>query len=154
MKKASKEWRSSSLPKQAYSHTTFVGRGCAYSPLRWLSVVLKPNMPTREAVTSILRAHLFKNHLRPGMKPKQCELLTAVVLLQRNNARHNVASLKVETTGNRLFECLQHLPCSPDVTQWFLHRLAVQMGNERRVLLIGWRYEGCGGRVVTLTKYF
>jgi histone-lysine N-methyltransferase SETMAR len=66
-------------------------------------------------------ADLLKNHLHPAIKSKQCGLLSTGVLLQHDNARPHTARSTVASIQDLAFECLPHLPYSPDLTPRHFH---------------------------------
>jgi len=72
-------------------------------------------MPRGNTVTSATYADLLKNHLRPAIKSKRRGLLSTGVLLQHYNARPHTARSTVATIRDLSFECLPHLPYSPDL---------------------------------------
>jgi histone-lysine N-methyltransferase SETMAR len=83
-------------------------------------VILEHYMPRGNTVNSATYADL-KNHLRPAIKSKQRGLLSTGVLLQHDNARPHTARSTVATIQDLSFECLSHLPYSPDLTPIDFH---------------------------------
>jgi len=78
-------------------------------------------MPRGNTVTSATYADLLKNHLHPAIKSKQHGLLSTGVLLQYDNAQPHTACSAVATIQALSFECLPHLPYSPDLTPGDFH---------------------------------
>ena len=72
-------------------------------------------------MTSATYADLLKNHLRPAIKSKGRGLLSTGVLLQHDNARPHTARSTVATIQDLSFECLPHLPYSPDLAPSDFH---------------------------------
>jgi histone-lysine N-methyltransferase SETMAR len=66
-------------------------------------------------VNSATNAHLLKNHLRPAIKSKRRGLMSTGVLLQHDNAPLHTVRSTVATIQDLSFECLPHLPYSPDL---------------------------------------
>jgi hypothetical protein len=77
-------------------------------------VILEHYMAKGNTATSATYADLIKNHLRPAIKSKRRGHLSTRVLLQRDKARPHTARLTVATIQDPSFECLPHLPYSPD----------------------------------------
>ena len=116
-KKASKEWRHTSSPKPGEKknpHTTICGK--VMLTLSWdeRGVILEHYMPRRNTVTNSTYADLLKNHLPPAIKSKWRGRLSTGVGLQHNNARPHTARSTVATIQDLSFECLPHLPYSPE----------------------------------------
>jgi histone-lysine N-methyltransferase SETMAR len=84
-------------------------------------VILEHNMPRGNTMNSATYADLLKNHLRPEIKSKWSGLLGTGVLLQHDNARPHTAHSTVATIHDLSFECLPHLPYSPDLTPSDFH---------------------------------
>jgi len=84
-------------------------------------VILEHYMPRGNTVTSATYADLLKNHLRPAVKSKRRGFLSTGVLLQHDNARPHTARSTVATIQDLSFECLPHLPYSPDLAPSDFH---------------------------------
>jgi len=84
-------------------------------------VILEHYMPRGNTVTSATYADLLKNHLHPAIKSKRCGLLSTGVLLQNDNAWPHTACSTVATIPDLSFECLPHLPYSPDLAPSDFH---------------------------------
>jgi len=121
-KKASKDWRHTSLPKPKKFRTqSSVGE--VMLPLIWdeRGVLLEHYMPKRNTVTSATYADLLKNYLCPAIKSKRHGLLITGVLLQHDNAWPHTACSTVPTIQDLSSECLTHPPYSPDLTPSDFH---------------------------------
>jgi len=86
-KKASKEWRHTSLPKPK-KFCTQPSAGKVMLTLFWdeRGVILEHSMPRGNTVIKARYADLLKNHLRPAIKSKRRGLLGTGVLLHHDNA--------------------------------------------------------------------
>ena len=78
-------------------------------------------MARGNTVTSATYADLLKNLLRPGIKSKRHGRLSTGVLLQHDNARPHTARSTVVTIQDLPFECLPHLPYSPNLAPSDFH---------------------------------
>ena len=72
-------------------------------------------MPRGDTVISATYENLLKNHMRSAVKSKRRGRLSKGVLLQHDNARPHTARSNVATIQDLSFECLPHLPYSPDL---------------------------------------
>jgi hypothetical protein len=84
-------------------------------------VILEYYMPSGNTVTSATYADRLKNHLLPAIKSKRRGRLSTGVLLQHDNARPHTAHSTVATIQDLSFECLPHLPYSPDLAPSDFH---------------------------------
>ena len=122
-KKSSKEWAPYLLTKtEKIPHTTICGKGYADSLLGCTrgNVISEHYMPRGNTTTSAKYADL-KNHLCPAIKSKWRGLLSTGVLLQHDNAWPHTDCWTVATIQYLTFECLPHLPYSPDLAPSDFH---------------------------------
>jgi histone-lysine N-methyltransferase SETMAR len=78
-------------------------------------------MPRGNTVNSATYADLLKNHLRPAIKSKRRVLLSAVVLLQHDNAQPHTDRSTVATIQDLYFGCLPNPPYSSDLASSNFH---------------------------------
>jgi len=78
-------------------------------------------MPRGNTVNSATYADLLKNHLHPAIKSKRCGILRTCVFLQHDNAWPHTARSTVAPIQDLSFECLSHLPYSPDLASSDFH---------------------------------
>ena len=84
-------------------------------------VILEHYMPRGNTVNSATYADLLKNHLHPAIKSKRCGILRTCVFLQHDNAWPHTARSTVAPIQDLSFECLSHLPYSPDLAPSDFH---------------------------------
>jgi len=84
-------------------------------------VILEHYVPKGNTVNNATYADLLKNHLPPTIKPKRRGRLSTGVVLQHDNARPHTARSTVATIQDLYFECLPHLPYTPDLAPVDLH---------------------------------
>jgi histone-lysine N-methyltransferase SETMAR len=82
---------------------------------------LEHDTPRGNTGHSATHADLLKNHLRPAIKSKQRGLLSTGILLQHDNPRPHTTCSAVATIQDLSFECLPHLPYSPDLAPSDFH---------------------------------
>jgi len=121
-KKASKEWRHTSSPKQKKFRTQPSARKVMLT-LFWdeRGVILEHYMPRGNTVTSATYADLLKNHLLRAIKSKRSGCLGTGVLLQHDNAQPHTACSTVATIQDLAFECVPHPLYSPDLATSDFH---------------------------------
>ena len=121
-KKPSKEWRHTSSPKPKQFRTQ-PSAGKVMLTVFWdeRGVILEPYMPRGNTVTSATYTDLLKNHLWPAIKSKLHGCLSTGILLQHDSARPHTAHSTVATIQDLSFECLPHLPYSPDLSPSDFH---------------------------------
>ena len=120
-KKVSKEWRHTSSPKPKKFRTQpSAGKVMLTLFCDERGVILEHYMPRGNTVTSAMYADL-KNHLHPAVKSTRRGHLSTGVLRQHDNAWPHTAHSTVATIQDLSFECLPHLPYSPDLAPSEFH---------------------------------
>jgi histone-lysine N-methyltransferase SETMAR len=115
-KRASKEWRHSSLPKPKKFRTTRSASKLMLT-LFWdyKGPILQHYMPRGLTINSKSYCDLLQNHLKPAVRSKRRGMLSSGVLLQHDNVHLHTAHATAKKITDLHLECIPHPAYSPDL---------------------------------------